>query len=388
MTTRYRGASSVTAMYRGANPISARYRGGSLIWTAAPIFDGFDNSGWLTHWINELLSEDPAALISDLLGQIYDGLNNFIGSTVAFVQGGANQLGQLVTHTGTALVDAYCAAWGGTAPAGGGVTPAPAGLLGLLNGIPLIGPYLSTGLAQIVNLIEHPHSVTQLIGTIPVIGNLAVALGLIANEVTGQISAPINYVIDQLGQVIGTLTCGAFTPTAATVAENVQYVIGMVNQRARMLIPPGLLSLDTRTSRYRWPTPLTNDDGYIEVRLADAGNGPGMVTEVFRRYSDLGFHQGTGLYFVDGSVRLVHRAADADAIVGSAVSSAVGGDRFRLVQAADVHTLFKNGRQIDQATGIPAPGAGSRSVGMLMQGGKELLGPVQHSAALDYLEAA
>lgn len=394
--TLYRGGSTVSGIYRGANPVNSIYRGGSLIWTGAPIFDGFDNSGWLNNWINELLSGDLGTLVSDHLGQLWDGLHNFVGSVVAFVQGGINQLGQLVTHTGTALVDAYCAAWGGAAPpvsfgggvGSGGTTPAPTGVLGLLNGIPLIGPFLNSALAQVINLITHPSDILHLVGTIPVIGNLASAIGLIPNQITGLIGPPINFIIDQLGAVLGTLTCGAYKPTATGIAEDIQYVIGMINQRAQMLIPPGLLSLDTRTSRFRWPTPLTNDDGFVEVRLADAGNGPGMVTEIFRRYSDSGYHQGTGMYFVDGAVSIVHRASDADAVVSPGLSSARGGDRFRLVQLGDVHTLFKNGHNIGTATGIAAPGAGSRSVGMLMQGGKELLGPVQHSAALDYLEAA
>lgn len=398
--TLFRGGSAVSGIYRGANPVNSIYRGGSLIWTGAPIFDGFDNSGWLNNWINELLSGDPAALVSDHLGQLWDGLNNFVGSVVAFVQGGTNQLGQLVTHTGTALVDAYCAAWGGTAPAtgggpgtplgigGGGTTPVPSGLLGLINGIPLIGPYINSALSQVINLVTHPSDIFSLIGTIPVIGNLASAIGLIPDQITGVISAPLNFIIDKLGAVLGTLTCGAYTPTAAMVSEDIQYVIGMINQRARMLIPSGVLSLNTQTSRYRWPTPLTNDDGFVEVRLADAGNGPGMMTEVFRRYSDSGFHQGTGMYFIDGTVGIVHRASDADSLVSGGVASAGGGDRFRLVQAGSTHTLFKNGQNIGSASGIAAPGAGSRSVGMLMQGGKEHLGPVQNSASLDYLEAA
>lgn len=386
----YRGGDPISAKYRGAIPIREQRRGSQLIWTAAPIFDGFDNDGWLTHWLNELYSADPAALISDQWGQLIDGLNNIVGSTVAFVQGGVNQIGNLVTYAGSAAVSAYCGAWGGTAPPGGGIAPTPDGLLGLINGIPLIGPFITTALTTIINGIAAlENGVTHLIGQIPVVGNqLATAIGLIPSEVTGVLAPPINYVIDQLGAVIGTLTCGAFRPTGEALDEQVAYIIGIIGGRARMIIADGLMSLDTRTSRFRWPTPLTNDDGFLEVRLADAGS-PGMMTQVFRRYSDSGYHNGVGMQFNDSQVSIVQRLGNGDTLVAPNAASAGGGDRFRLDQVGTEHVLTKNGRTVADITlGGAASGAGNMSVGMLMQGGKELLGQRRFSPALDYLEAA
>lgn len=385
----YRGGTPITRIYRGATPVSEIYRGPSLIWTSAPIFDPFDTSGWLQNWINELKLEDLGALISDGLGALWDGLGNLVGSLVGFVKGAGDEIGTLVTNTGDSLVDAYCAAWGGTAPTGGGVSAIPAGLIGLVNGIPIIGPTLGSVLSTIFGLFTGATSITSLLGSIPVVGQLAQTIGLLPDKITGLIGPPINFVIDQLGNVLGTITCGAFTAADIhAIPEDIQYVIGVVQQKARMLLPDGLLSLDTRTSRYRWPTPLTNADGFLEVRLADAGNGRGMLTQVFRRYSDSGYHQGVGIQFVDGLASIVHRSSDTEVLAKAGLTSYKGGDRFRLIQAGSTHTLIKNGLTVGAATGIAAPGGANNSVGMLMQGGKELLGPVQYSPGLDYLEAA
>lgn len=385
----YRGVATIAAKYRGATPIREQRRGSTLIWTSAPIFDGFDNDGWLSSWINELLSEDPAALISDAYGQLIDGLDNLVGSVVAFVQGGINQIGSLITYAGSAAVNAYCGAWGGSAPPGPGSAPTPDGLLGLINGIPLIGPFITTALTTIINGIAAlEDGITHLVGQIPVVGNqLATAIGLIPDQISGILGPPINYVIDQLGAVIGTLTCGAYTPTVAGITEDIQYVIGIIAGRARMLIPDGLMSLDTRTSRYRWPTPLTSDDGFIEVRMADAGS-PDMMTQVFRRYSDSGYHNGVGMQFSNSQVSIVKRASNADSLVVPNAAGFGGGDRLRLDQQGTTHVLTRNGREVASWTGSSTVGAGTRSVGMLMQGGKELLGQRRFSPALDYLEAA
>jgi hypothetical protein len=388
----YRGSDPIAQIFRGANPIAEVFRGSTLVWTSAPIFDPFNQAdGWLIGWINELLDEDPAALISDQWGNLLDGLNNFVGSVVAFVQAlsnDANAVGTLVTNTGTALVDAYCAAWGGTAPSGtSGVTPPPDGLIGLINGIPLIGPYLSTVLVNVIsNAATAVEDVEHIVGSIPVVGNLAAAIGLIPAEIGGTLAPPINYVIDQLGNVIGTITCGRFTPTASSDIENIQYVIGTIGQNATMLIPDGLLTLDTRTSRMRYPTQTAGDDGWVEIRPNSRGD-TGMTTQMFRRYANSGAGAGVGINLLESHVSIVKRIDDTDTLVKHC-GTYNPGDRLRLVQAGTTHTLFKNGQNVGAATFSDVDtGIGFRSIGMVMQSGKELFGPKKYSPRLDYMMA-
>ena len=383
----------IIGIVRDGTPITHIRRGGALLWTSAMIRDDFSQysgtGNWLQDWINDLVS-DLGALVSNGWGQLVDGLNNIVGSTVAFVQGGLNQVGQLVSHTGTALVDAYCSAWGGSAPPGGGVTPPPDGLLGMLNGIPIIGPHLSFLAAQVTSFISSLSNINQLVGQIPVVGDLARLIGLLPNAVTGVLAAPTNFVVDALGDVIGTITCGRFTPTGL-VDEAVNYVIGQVNGAARLLIPDGLLSLDTQTSVMRYPTLLSGDNGYLEVKVADYGT-PGMITRVFRRFANDGSAaRGVGFELRDSVVSIVRRVAGTDVLVKPGVTNFTPGDKLRLIQNEDVHVLKRNGHVVgewDDLTDTAARGASNRSVGMLMQGGKELLGQRRYSPALNYLEAA
>lgn len=384
----------IIGITRGGTHVTHVRRGGALVWTSAMIRDDFNQyagtGNWLQDWINDLVS-DLGALVSNAWGQLVDGLNNIIGSTVAFVQGGINQVGQLVSHTGTALVDAYCAAWGGTPPSGGvGVTPPPDGLLGMLNGIPIIGPGLSFLAAQITSFISSLSNITSLVGQIPVVGDLARLIGLVPDTVTGLLAAPVNFVVDALGEVIGTITCGRYTAVSAA-EEAVNYVIGQVNGAARLLIPDGLLSLDTQTSVMRYPTLLSGDNGYLEVKVADYGT-PGMITRVFRRFANDGSAaRGVGFELRDSGVSIVRRVGGVDTLMKPGVSAFTPGDRLRLIQNEDVHTLKRNGHVVgewDDLGDTAARGASNRSVGMLMQGGKELLGQRRYSPALTYLEAA
>ena len=144
----YQGAANHPAFskcYVGTQRYRKIYDGTTLVWSDTLIHDGFDWDGWLQGWINELCSaEDLGDLISDGYGMIVDGLGNVVGSTVAYIQDGVNETGKLVANAGTSLVDAYCGAWGGSAP--------PDGLIGLVNGIPIIGGILADWLAGDIDI--------------------------------------------------------------------------------------------------------------------------------------------------------------------------------------------------------------------------------------------
>ncbi|QWY84385.1 hypothetical protein SEA_KNOCKER_43 [Mycobacterium phage Knocker] len=368
-------APSYKQVYRGGTPVRQIYRGNTLVWQRTAVSDGFDWDGWLDNWINELCSgEDIGDLISDGLGGIVDGIGNVVGQTVAFVEGGANGLGKLVANTGTSLVDAYCGAWGGTSP--------PNGLIGLVNGIPIFGPILA-------DWLEGDLDIDSIIGELPVFGPIAKQIGLIPDDL-GNLLDPINYVVDAAGDVVGTITCGKYKNIGGGALEGICYVIGVVNQSARMMVPDGLLNLDRQIGRMRHPTLLTSDDGWLDIQVAEQGS-PDMVTQVFRRYANDGSGaRGVGIDLRNNMASIVRRVGGVETLVAPNLSGFGPATRFRLEQLGNVHTLIRDGIPVGEwpdNTATAASGANNRSVAMVMQGAKELWGARRFSPSLNYVEA-
>lgn len=376
MSVRRGSAASYVQVRRGLAPVREIRRGSTLVWSGARITDGFDFDGWLENWINELCG-DPGQLISNGIGLLVDGLDNFIGQTVSYAERGINELGMLVAGTGTQLVDAYCGAWGGTAP--------PNGLIGLINGIPIFGGPLGD---LLTDFFSGTVVLDSIIGQIPIVGGLAEQLGMIPDQL-GNLLEPLNYVVDTFGDVIGTITCGVFNPTEGA-AEGICYVIGVVGQAARMLIPDGIMSLNLQTARFRHPTTLLADDGWLETQIAELGD-PGFATQVFRRYANDGTgDRGVGIDFRDSMTSLVRRVGGVETIVAPNLGPYAPADQFRLIQTGNLHTLYRNGDSLggwDDTTATAASGATNRSVAMLMQGAKEMLSVRRFSPTLAYLEA-
>jgi hypothetical protein len=373
------GSPQVTAIKVGGVDIYQVKVGSNLVWTKAAIYDSFNGpDGFLQNgWVNEFATGDLGALISDGIGFLVDGLGNVVGTTVALVEGGVNGLGQLVSATSTSLVDAYCATWGGSAP--------PNGLIGLVNGIPIFGNLIGSLLGE---WLEGDINIESIIGKLPIFGALAEQMGLIPGQ-DGSLADPINYVVDLFGNVIGTLTCGAFTLTGGS-AENVSYVIGQQQGSAKMMIPDGLMNLDLRTSRFRWPTQTATDDGYVEVQVSDLGS-PGFKSQVWRRWANTGGATGVGLEMLNSSVSIVRRVANTETLVMPNVASLAPADTLRLTQAGNLHTLTVNGGAPivwNDAAASAAKGAANRSVAMVMQGAKERAGTRKFSPSFNYLEAA
>lgn len=364
----------VTAIYRGVTPIKEIRRGTTLVWTRATINEGFDFEGILERWINELRSGDLGALCTDVTGTLTDGLNNFVGQTVNFVEGGINGVGSLVAQTGVDIADAYCGIWGGNAT--------PDGLIGLINGIPVFGPWLG-------DILEGDFEIESIIGQIPIVAELGRLIGLFP-DTAGNLLDPLNYVVDAAGQVIGVISCGEFKPTGG-IFEGVCFVIGAIGNAARMMVPDGLLSLNKQVSRMRYDTPLLADDGYVETQIAELGSA-GYVTQLFRRYANDGSGaRGVGIDFRNSTVSLVRRVAGADVLVKPDVASFGPGDEFRLDQLGNVHTLVKNGDPVtvwDDAVGTAAKGAANASVAMMMEGAKEIGSSRLLSPSLNYVRAA
>ena len=379
------GAPTFTAVRRGTTVIKEIRRGTTLKWSAAGIRDDFNDNGFLPFWTNELDAGDLGALISDEFGRLMDGLN-LVGHTTAYVpptvQTISSPLGSIVSTVPVSPEDAYCSA----VDAIGGLFTGevPDGLIGLVNGIPIIGGVLAAWLSGKDGIAE----IDSLIGTLPIMGNIAQLLGLVPDS-QGVMGDPVNYVVNVAGQVIGKLSCGKFMEADGSL-ENVHYVIGGVNGSAKMLIPGGLISLDTQVSRMRYNHPLTADDGWLETQIAEEGS-PGYVTQVFRRYANNGTAgNGVGMDFRWSSVSIVARVGGIDYLVKPNMGRYSANDVFRLVQVGNAHTLLRNGVSLGTWTaslGSAATGVNNRSVGMMMQAAKDFMGTKRLSASLNYVDA-
>lgn len=378
MPTVRRGiAPAFTDIRRGTMPIREVRQGSTLVWSRSAIYDCFDFEGWLTGWIDELCS-DPGNLISNGFGLLTDGLDNVVGQVVQFVGGGVNELGKLIATNADTAINAYCGLWGGTAPDG---------LLGLINGIPLIGPLLTDIFGK---WFTGTLDIETLVGQIPVFGQLAQTIGLIPDSL-GNLADPINYVVDEVGNVLGIISCGQYKDLGG-IFEPICFALGAIGGAVRLIIPDGLMSLDLTTSRFRSSTLLTADDGYLDIEVAEGG-GPGVITQVFRRYSNNGTGAaGVGIDLRDSAASIVRRVASVSTLVKPNLGSFTSGDRLRLIQEGNTHTLLRNGNPLGQpwvdATGTAATGAANRSVALLMQGAQPHGGSRIFSPALSCVEAA
>lgn len=162
---------------------------------------------------------------------------------------------------------------------------------------------------------------------------------------------------------------------------------------ARINIPdqPFNLGQDLKASRWRYNAAmLGGDDGYLEVRIANAGDvtSSGIITQAFARVSNAAFTHGVGMQFDSGVCRIVRRVASTDTVMASGGTYA-SGDIVRLTFIGQVYSLYRNGSLVAgwTDTGTASSGAGFRSMGVRFSGSKDVFGPRRYSAALDYVEA-
>lgn len=177
------------------------------------------------------------------------------------------------------------------------------------------------------------------------------------------------------------------------------FLIGVENGTARVKLPDGLVGgfFDLRTSQMRYNTATAAaDDGFIEVVTASRGSSGSLLnmsdgdfkTIAFGRLSNSAFTHGVGIDMAGGNcwiTRLVSsvftRMADGGAFVA--------GNRLHLSHANRVHTLYRNGFQVAQwndSGATTAKGSGYRSMGLLAEAGKDLLGPRRFSPAISAIK--
>lgn len=388
------GSTPITKVMLGTTPITKIMLGTTLVWSSASSganggYDGFNIEGILINWVHELFGDDTK--ISDGLTNIITTSGDNIGSLVAYLDARSDYLGGLRSANIQTLRDDIC---GGLQSVGGNISGLSTqagklenGIIGFINGLPIVGH-------QMIEFIKSlPDDIDQIVGTIPVIGNLAIEIGLIP-KADGTQNDPKNYIVDELGNVIGFLTCDAnYSPKTGDPSEAIQFALGTTaaGQGLRMLIPDGLMSLAKQTQRVRFGDGTSaGDDGFLETVVSSVGD-IGYVTEVFRRYSNDGSGaNGVGIKFTSSVASIVALVSGTVGQVSPGVAYSPG-DTFHLDQTGNVHTLVQNGLT-DEAqvwtdiAGSAAKGANYRSLGLIMEGAKELLGSRLFSPSLDSVQ--
>ena len=412
------GSTLIPKIYLGSTPIEAMYLGRTRVWTSAEPCDQFTQDGFLEDWAVDTVTNLGGGIagielwISDGQGNFVDNTGAVVGQVVKYIpsaQAIEQQLTGIVTgkiNLGTlispiriegALTGFEADVCSGLNSLGGLIQQdgVAGGLVAFINGLPVIGKVTSwlDALAEDLTPENILDQITSFIGQLPINdGTLAMTLGIISNDLTGALDNAINLVVNDAGTVLGYLTCGNFKPKKSKLAP-VVYPIGVAGAMVRVLIPDGLVALPVQTAWARNLAEVAGDDGWLEVEVATRGSG-GLVTQVFRRYDNSGnAASGVGLDLRSSMVSLIVLApvgglGSGDLNVAPGLGSFAAGDRLRLVQTGNVHTVFKNGVQLGQWVDtyyVAAVGSGNRSIGMMMQACQDFLGPAHYSPSLHYV---
>lgn len=181
---------------------------------------------------------------------------------------------------------------------------------------------------------------------------------------------------------------GTLGPDWVLETKSGSYEIGIHAQGARFGIPDGLLGLTTKDATHRFvKAQSVSADGYLETQIAHKGSYD-HSTRVYRRYANTGGASGVGFDFRDSRAYITKRVGNANTLVLD-LSSFVVGDVFRMRQVGNLHSAWKNGEFVGEVTISDAPsGTGNRSLGLRMEGSKDLLGPRRFSPQLNYIMAS
>lgn len=386
----YLGSQPVRDVYLGQRQITNLFLGQRQVYQTNG--DAFNFAGFLNDWIMDLVSASQAglgdninAIISDGQGNLVNYQNQIKGIIAAYtpkIDTSGKNFGVILSQIPQEIQAALCA---GNDALGNFLTGLFSdGLVGFLNGLPIIGGWFQW-LEGVFASPDPLGQITSLWGTIPINATMAKYMGILQDELTGNTSDPFNFIVNAAGDVLAALTCGKYRLQGSSSTVPITYPIGSIGNMVQMLVPDGLVGLGTQTSRSRYQDPTIVDDGYVEAIAGSTGD-KGLYTQVFRRYSSDGSSSaGVGLELMDSTVSIVRRVASVDAIIKPNVCAFARGDKLRLHESGDTHTVYRNGNQVGQwvdSVGSAHVGAQYRSIAMVMQASKELLGPRRYSPML------
>ena len=168
------------------------------------------------------------------------------------------------------------------------------------------------------------------------------------------------------------------------------YKLGVVDGAMRLAIPDNTMAIGIakQLSRYRFNNPHPAANGFIETRVANIGKSDHR-THVFRRSSVDGA-DGVGMQLRAGRLHIVRRVGGTDTLMVDC--GAIGtGDRIRMHQAGNLHSMFRNGRVVgewDDSGATASSDAAHRSLMVFSEGSKDILGPRRFATSLDFVECS
>lgn len=172
------------------------------------------------------------------------------------------------------------------------------------------------------------------------------------------------------------------------------YTAGIVNGQCRLAIPDGLIGLPLIVDRQRYNAAVAPSDDYeLEFRVGSQGSGPSITgdlskTQVFARLSNGAFTHGIGVQLDSSTLRIVRRVAGTDTLVVPDCGTFAAGDIIRMRGVGNLHTLRRNGSFVKEwldSGNTVVTGPGNRSLGLVVMGSKDALGPRRFSPAIDWV---
>ena len=181
---------------------------------------------------------------------------------------------------------------------------------------------------------------------------------------------------------------GPIGPDWVLESKSGNYELAISASGVRYGIPDGLVGLTTKAATMRFvKAKSTSADGYLEVQISHKGSYD-HSTRVWRRYADSGGASGVGFDFRDSRAYITKRVSSANTLVLD-LGAFVVGDIFRMRQVGNLHSAWRNGEFVGEATIADAPsGSSNRSLGLRMEGSKDFLGPRRFSPQLNYIMAS
>lgn len=182
-------------------------------------------------------------------------------------------------------------------------------------------------------------------------------------------------------------TDGTLNP-ALWAQEGTGYDIGVENGLCRVLMSDNVPLISEQNRRARYTAAQHLADGYVEIVVGNPGSGS-RATDVFRRATNTtGGAAGVGIRLRSSDLSIVRRVSSTDTEMRQC-GAFQAGDRIRLTQLGNLHTMQRNGQFVGEwdDTGATALNTSSeRTLQITMRGYKEVFGPRRFSPSLDSVE--
>lgn len=166
------------------------------------------------------------------------------------------------------------------------------------------------------------------------------------------------------------------------------YPIGVENGLARVLMADNVPLISLFARRARYIAAQHQADGHVEIVVGNPGSGS-QATDVFRRATNGSTNAaGAGIRLRSSGLFIARRVGSADTEMVPC-GEFQGGDRVRLTQVGNLHTMHRNGRFVGEwndVGGTALNTAAERTLTLVQRGYKDFTGPRRFSPSIDSIE--